>query len=207
MHSLRLASLALALLCLALPLLANKNVHGISAKNESEEASSPSERNHVVTRVPYILDSDEWDNLKSDINTFWLLIMATLVFMMQTGFTLLEAGCIRSKNIVNLLFKNFMDVAMGAVAFYLLGFGFAYGERGNSFIGTEFFALDDVDFVSDSHFQIFFSSPNCRLTLLIATTCSFKRTPGLFLSNFICRLVLPVYFCCDSFHYCIWFHG
>ena len=143
------ALLLLLIMCLAWTLRASSRAHTIPLPEESEVSEHDhSSRAHNIARTPIILDSDDWDNLKSDINTFWLLIMATLVFMMQIGFTLLEAGCIRSKNIVNLLFKNFMDVAMGAIAFYLLGFGFAFGKDGNSFIGTEFFALKDVDYVS-----------------------------------------------------------
>jgi len=118
---------------------------GKIARNSADVAVDENDEK-ASRQIPYILMEAEWNQLKADINTFWLLIMATLVFMMQAGFTLLEAGCIRSKNIVNLLFKNFMDVCMGAFAFYLIGFGFAFGIEGNSFIGAEFFALHEVDY-------------------------------------------------------------
>merc|ERR1719219_1677160 len=63
---------------------------------------------------------------------------------MQAGFSLLEAGSVREKNVNNILYKNLMDAAIGAIAWWLLGFGFAYGstsEDENSFIGVANYAL------------------------------------------------------------------
>lgn len=79
----------------------------------------------------------------------WLLVSATFVFLMQAGFALLEAGSVRSKNTINILFKNVMDAAIGALVFWLLGYGFAFGtDNGTGFIGKSLFALDDRAFSS-----------------------------------------------------------
>lgn len=48
---------------------------------------------------------------------------------------MLEAGCVSEKNVSNILFKNLMDSGIGAIAFYLVGYGLAYGGD-NAFIGT-----------------------------------------------------------------------
>jgi len=88
--------------------------------------------------------SVEKDYLKgSDANGFWLLFGGVLVFFMQAGFSLLEAGSVREKNVNNILYKNLMDAAIGALAFWWFGFGFAYGhsENDNVFIGTSNYAL------------------------------------------------------------------
>ena len=68
------------------------------------------------------------------LNTFWVLFAAVLVFFMQTGFALVEAGFSRTKNTTNILFKNLMDFCMGTIAFWLIGYGIMYGA-GNGFFG------------------------------------------------------------------------
>jgi len=72
--------------------------------------------------------------LTNALNTFWVLIAAVLVFFMQTGFALVEAGFSRTKNTTNILFKNLMDFCMGTIAFWLIGYGIMYGT-GNGFFG------------------------------------------------------------------------
>lgn len=78
--------------------------------------------------------------LAQQINTSWTLAAAFLVFFMQAGFGMLEAGMIRAKNNVNLLLKNFLDFCIASVAFYIVGYAFMFG-MGNSFIGTEGFFM------------------------------------------------------------------
>lgn len=68
------------------------------------------------------------------LNTFWVLFAAVLVFFMQTGFALVEAGFSRTKNTTNILFKNLMDFCMGSIAFWLIGYGIMYGV-GSGFFG------------------------------------------------------------------------
>ncbi len=75
-------------------------------------------------------------------NTF-VFVAAILVIFMQAGFALVEAGLTRGKNVSNIMMKNLMDFAGGAVMFFLIGYAFAYGPDGNSFIGWGNFALGD----------------------------------------------------------------
>ncbi len=70
------------------------------------------------------------------IDTVWVLITAALVFFMQAGFAFVEAGFTRSKNTVNILYKNLMDFAVGAIIFWALGFGLMFGTDISGFIGT-----------------------------------------------------------------------
>lgn len=72
--------------------------------------------------------------LTTGLNTMWVLIAAALVFFMQAGFALVEAGFTRSKNTTNILFKNLMDFCIGTLVFWLLGYGIMYGA-GNGFFG------------------------------------------------------------------------
>ena len=81
--------------------------------------------------------------LTTGLNTFWVLIAASLVFFMQAGFALVEAGLTRSKNTTNILFKNLMDFAIGTLGFWFIGYGIMFGA-GNGFFGSfEFFSKTD----------------------------------------------------------------
>ena len=70
----------------------------------------------------------------SAVNTIWVLIGAALVFFMQAGFSMCEAGFTRAKNTGNILMKNLMDFCIGTPAFWLIGFGIMFGA-GNGLIG------------------------------------------------------------------------
>lgn len=70
------------------------------------------------------------------LDTVWMLLAAMLVFWMQPGFALCEAGFTRSKNTVNILMKNFVDFILGSLLFFFVGFGFMFGSDGAGFIGT-----------------------------------------------------------------------
>lgn len=69
------------------------------------------------------------------LNTVWVLIAAALVFFMQTGFALLESGMARSKNAVNVIMKNYMDVCLGSLVFWAVGFGLMFGLNESGFLG------------------------------------------------------------------------
>ena len=71
----------------------------------------------------------------SAVNTIWVLIGAALVFFMQAGFSMCEAGFTRAKNTGNILMKNLMDFCIGTPIFWLAGFGLMFGS-GSSVIGT-----------------------------------------------------------------------
>ena len=67
------------------------------------------------------------------INTVWVALCAALIFFMEGGFALLEAGFIRSKNAMSIIAKVFIDVMFGGIAFFAVGFGIAYGQSNGWF--------------------------------------------------------------------------
>ncbi|MCG6913095.1 ammonium transporter, partial [bacterium BMS3Abin03] len=82
----------------------------------------------------------------SDVQTnadyVWTLVAAFLVFFMQAGFAMVEAGLTRSKNTVNILMKNLMDFSVGSLAFWAIGFGIMFGVTNGIFGTTGFFFSD-----------------------------------------------------------------
>ena len=82
---------------------------------------------------------------ETSLNTVWMLLAAMLVFFMQPGFALCEAGFTRSKNTANILMKNFCDFMLGSVCFWLVGFGVMFGCDGAGFMGMP--SLGDLSFM------------------------------------------------------------
>ena len=80
------------------------------------------------------------EQLKNGLDTVWVLIAAFLVFFMQAGFGMVEAGFIRAKNTCNILTKNFLDFCMASLGFFLVGYGLMFGS-GNGFWGLKGWCL------------------------------------------------------------------
>ncbi len=83
----------------------------------------------------------------SDVNTMWVLLGAALVFFMQAGFSLCEAGFTRAKNTGNILMKNLMDFCIGTPAFWLIGFGIMFGSGTALFGRIDLFIMDDYSHI------------------------------------------------------------
>lgn len=74
-------------------------------------------------------------DLAMSIDTLWVLIASALVFFMQAGFALVEAGFTRQKNTVNIMTKNIIDFSLGSLLFWFIGFGLMFGSDFAGFIG------------------------------------------------------------------------
>lgn len=75
----------------------------------------------------------EQTELISAIDTVWVALCAAIIFLMEAGFALLEAGFVRAKNAMSIIAKVIMDIAFGGLAFYAVGFGIAYGASNGWF--------------------------------------------------------------------------
>jgi Amt family ammonium transporter len=80
------------------------------------------------------------NDIVNPINTVWTLLAAFLVFGMQVGFTMLEAGFCRSRETVNVLMECIVDTCLCGLLFYAWGFSFMF-SHGNGFIGLNWFFL------------------------------------------------------------------
>ncbi|MBO4819272.1 MAG: ammonium transporter [Firmicutes bacterium] len=128
------------------------------------------------------------------IFAIWFLIGAALVFWMQAGFAMVEAGFTRAKNTGNILMKNLMDFCIGTVVFILIGFSFLMGEDLFGFIGKPgfdiFTAYADFDF-SNFVFNLVF----CATTATIVSGAMAERTKFLaycIYSAVISALIYPI---------------
>ncbi len=77
----------------------------------------------------------------------WLLISAFLVMTMQIGFCMLETGLVRSKNSINVAFKNVMDFVVASLTFWAIGYGLMYGDTISGMLGTTLFFVDHKETV------------------------------------------------------------
>lgn len=94
---------------------------------------------HVYAADPELKGND----IVNPVNTAWTLIAAFLVFGMQVGFTMLEAGFCRSRETVNVLVECVVDTCLCGILFYAVGFAFMFAH-GNGFIGYHWFFLQNA---------------------------------------------------------------
>ncbi len=92
----------------------------------------------------------EFNPISLDI--VWVLMATVLVFFMQAGFAMLEAGATRAKNAANIVMKNLMDMSVGSLVFWAIGFGFMFGANESGWIGTDNFFLSEISPDTDQGF-------------------------------------------------------
>jgi ammonium transporter, Amt family len=113
--------------------------------------------------------------LQNNLNVVWTLVAAILVFFMQAGFAMVEAGFTRAKNAVNIMMKNLMDFSVGSVAFLFVGFGLMFGET-NGYFGTTNFMLSGAS-GNDWDFTFFiFQTVFCATAATIVSGAMAERT-------------------------------
>ncbi len=132
--------------------------------------------------------------INSELFGVWFLIGAALVFWMQAGFAMVEAGFTRAKNTGNILMKNLMDFCIGTVMFILIGFGLLLGEDLMGLIGKPgfdiFTSYADFDW-SNFVFNLVF----CATTATIVSGAMAERTKFLsycIYSGVISALIYPI---------------
>lgn len=146
-----------------------------------------------------------------DLDTVWTLIAGILVMFMQAGFALLELGFTRAKNACNILMKNFMDFALGSIAYWVIGFGIMFGA-GTMFFGTSGFFLNDTGGTFDSlswstvplDCKYFFQLVFCATAATIVSGAMAERTK--FVSYLVYSIIISAFIYPISGHW-IWGGG
>ncbi|WP_102347399.1 ammonium transporter [Bacillus sp. Marseille-P3661] len=132
------------------------------------------------------------ESVVTSLNMAWVMIGTFLVFFMHAGFAMVESGFTRSKNALNILMKNFLTMSIGAVLYYLIGYGFMFGSSANGFIGTDGFLLggheDQIGFFV---FQAVFAA-TCATIISGAVAERIKISAYVLIVLFMVGIIYPV---------------
>jgi len=144
------------------------------------------------------LSKETAKTLSANADQIWILLSGFLVFWMHAGFSMLEAGSVRAKNTINILFKNIVTVCIGAFAYFFVGYAFAYGadnagEDSAKFIGSGMYFVQDVG-NKDKHswfFQYAFAAT--AATIVSGAVAERTQLTAYFLvALYLCAFVYPV---------------
>jgi Amt family ammonium transporter len=156
----------------------------------------------ILAITPSIGFAQAYEPTTQDIlNNIWVFMAGVLVFFMQAGFALVEAGLTRAKNVVNIFAKNMADAIIGVLAFFACGFAFAYGGDGD-LIGDSMFFLSGGDAFGIAEeggltlsTDFFFQSVFAATAVTIASGAMAERTKFssyLVFSAIMCGFIYPV---------------
>lgn len=129
--------------------------------------------------LPATVEDEAIAEIGTGLDTVWMLLAAMLVFFMQPGFALVEAGFTRSKNTANILMKNLVDFMFGSLLFWLVGFGLMFGI-GNFMGNPHFMDLDMMERIIDNGLPIegflIFQTVFCATSATIVSGAMAERT-------------------------------
>jgi Amt family ammonium transporter len=143
-------------------------------------------------------NAEEIRTVQRHADFVWTMVAAFLVFFMQAGFAMVEAGFTRAKNAVNIIMKNLLDMSAGAIAYWAIGFGIMFGVSKTGWFGTSGFFLSDFTQDKDPWtlafwmFQVVF----CATAATIVSGAMAERTKFvayLIYSAIISGLIYPVF--------------
>jgi hypothetical protein len=158
--------------------------------------SSVSAEEVAVDPVAAAIDAAKAE-MQNNINIVWTCIAAFLVFFMQAGFAMVEAGFTRAKNAINILMKNLMDFSIGTLAFFFIGFSLMFGASKGLF-GWDGFGLNGVE-GDGSHWNwtfLIFQTVFAGTAATIVSGAMAGRTrfkAYICYSVFICAFIYPIF--------------
>ncbi|MEZ5249338.1 MAG: ammonium transporter [Ilumatobacteraceae bacterium] len=154
----------------------------------------------LVAITPSTAFAQEGPDTQAILDNIWVFVAGCLVFFMQAGFALVEAGLTRAKNVVNIFAKNLGDALVGFLAFFACGYAFAFGGDGK-FIGTDLFFLagNDLTIPAEGGLSLatsfFFQAVFAATAITIASGAMAERTKFvtyLIFSAIVTAFIYPV---------------
>jgi Amt family ammonium transporter len=155
----------------------------------------------ILVITPSIALAQDGPDTQAILDNIWVFIAGCLVFFMQAGFALVEAGLTRAKNVVNIFAKNMADAIVGVTAFFACGWAFAFGPGGGKWIGSDQFFLEGADLSIPASgglsiaTQFFFQAVFAATAVTIASGAMAERTKFasyLIFSLVMCAFIYPV---------------
>ncbi|MFZ7132684.1 MAG: ammonium transporter [Eubacteriales bacterium] len=135
-------------------------------------------------------------DLAVSLDTVWVLLGACLVFFMQAGFAMVEAGFTRAKNAGNIIMKNLMDFSIGSLIYWAIGFSIMFGEDIGGLIGSlDFFVKGNYDFGVPTMAFLIFQTVFAATAATIVSGAMAERTKFItycIYSFFISLVIYPV---------------
>lgn len=134
----------------------------------------------VLVSTSVALAADGAPERYSSLDTIWVLMGAFLVFFMQPGFAMVEAGLTRAKNAGNIVMKNLMDFALGTIVFWVIGFGLMFGTDISGIIGAPDFFVQHFTVGEDAGYPpmayLIFQTVFCATAATIVSGAMAERT-------------------------------
>jgi Amt family ammonium transporter len=130
------------------------------------------------------------------VDYVWVLICGFLVMFMQPGFTMLEAGFSRAKNVTNVLMKNLVDYSVGSLAFFAVGFALMMGTSAYMLVGTDGFFLAGGAYDVGTLLSWFFMLVFCATAATIVSGAIAERpkfSTYVIYGAVICAVIYPIY--------------
>ena len=120
------------------------------------------------------MTAQQLQDLTIATSTVWVVIAAVLVMFMQAGFAFLEAGLTRMKNVGHIAAKNVLILALASIVYFVVGFGMAFGDGGNGFVGGSGFipSIDELLDRRQSPFSWFSEIPGAAGYLFEVVFCA-----------------------------------
>ncbi len=172
---------------------ANKTVDAVQATPVIIEVGD--EEVVVGTVYDYM---EEPEKVQFNLDVVWTCVAAFLVFFMQAGFAMVEAGFTRAKNAVNILMKNLMDFSIGTIGFACIGFGLMFGVS-DGYFGKSLFFLSGMGFGEEAGWGptfLIFQTVFAATAATIVSGAMAERTKFvsyLVYSFFISAIIYPIF--------------
>lgn len=128
------------------------------------------------------------------LNNMWIILCGILIFFMQAGFAMLESGFVRSKNAVNVIMKNYIDMSLGSIGFWVVGFGIMFGANHTGWFGTSLFMPSNAD--GQTFTFLFFQMMFAATAATIVSGALAERIrywPYIFSAVLIASFIYPVF--------------
>ena len=155
----------------------------------------------ILAITPSSVLAQDGPDTQAILDNIWVFIAGCLVFFMQAGFALVEAGLTRAKNVVNIFAKNMADAIVGITAWFACGWAFAFGPGGGKWIGSDQFFLGgaDLGIPVEGGLSIatsfFFQAVFAATAVTIASGAMAERTKFssyLIFGTVMCAIIYPV---------------